>query len=81
MNIQLIGTKCSNGMKLLKNINRAREEYNNIDNIEILDDTMSINKYRIKNIPGLLINGKIVSEGKVLTVREITRLMYQALEN
>lgn len=32
-------------------------------------------KYPITNFPGLIINGKIISEGKVLTTREIKKIL------
>ena len=38
-------------------------------------DSSSKNKYGIKNIPGLVVNGQVVSEGKVLSIREIKRIL------
>lgn len=77
MEIKIIGSNCSNGMKLYKMATRAVEELNQNDNIHIekLDDRKSINKYGIKDIPGLVINNKLVSQGKVLSQREISRLL------
>ena len=42
--------------------------------VDKLDDS-SKNKYGIKHVPGLVVNGQIVSQGKVLSVREIKRLL------
>jgi len=81
MNIKIIGSKCSNGMKLRKMVNKALEETNEAQTIEVLDDIKSINKYQISNIPGLVINGKVVSQGKVLSVREICKIMKEGYEN
>lgn len=73
MNIKIIGSNCSNGIKLKKMLLKA---INNIDNdvkVELKDDQESLKKYNIKNIPGLVINGKKYSEGKVLSDREIVK--------
>lgn len=51
-------------------VERAIEQYDG--SVEIsLEDKNKI----IKNVPGLIINNNIVSEGKVLSVREITRFI------
>ncbi len=73
MVIKIIGSNCSNGMKLKKMVNKFADDSDNVD-IKILDSEKDIVNYHIKNIPGLLINDQLVSEGKVLTVREISRL-------
>ena len=43
--------------------------------IELLEGDEYLNKYNIKNIPGLIINEKKVCEGKVLNDREILRMI------
>lgn len=56
-------------------VNRAIEEVE-IDNINVEEvNSSNQKKYGIANIPGLVINGKKISEGKVLTVREIKKLL------
>lgn len=62
-------------MQLYKMASRAVEELEENIEVEKLDDKNSINKYGVKNIPGLIINNRLVSEGKVLTSREITKLL------
>ncbi len=72
MEIKIIGTDCSNGMKLLKMVTKA------IDELERRVDIKRLNrdkKYGITNYPALIINNNVVSEGKVLTVREIKKLL------
>ena len=73
MKIQVIGENSSNRTKLLKNINKVTKEKTLSDNIivEILDDKKSMEKYNNVCKPVLLINDKIVSNGKILTEREI----------
>lgn len=72
MNIKIVGFNCSNGIKLKKNISKISEC--KID-LELLEGKEYLDKYDIKNIPGLIINEKKVSEGKVLNDREILRMI------
>lgn len=73
MNIKIIGSNCSNGMKLKKMLLKAISNIDKNIKIELKDDQESLNKYNIKNIPGLVINGKKYAEGKVLSDREIIK--------
>ena len=75
MEIKIIGSNCKNGMQLYKMATRAVENSRNEVNIQKLDDKTSINKYGVKNIPGLVINEKLISQGKVLTDREIGKMI------
>lgn len=43
--------------------------------ISITEINKNDKKYPITNFPGLIINGKIISEGKVLTSREIKKIL------
>lgn len=73
MNIKIVGYNCSNGIKLKKNISKLDNECD--FDLELLEGDEYLNKYNIKNIPGLIINEKLVSEGKVLNDREILRMI------
>lgn len=73
MNIKIVGFNCSNGIKLKKNISKLNNECD-ID-LELLEGDEYLKKYNIKNIPGLIINEKVVSEGKVLNNKEILRMI------
>ena len=54
-------------------VNRATEE---IDmEVKVTEIGEKNKKYGIKKFPALIINNDIVSEGKVLTVREIKKLL------
>lgn len=73
MNIKIIGSNCSNGIKLKKLLLKVVNNYDGDVEIELKDDQESMRKYNIKNIPGLVINGKKFSEGKVPSDREILK--------
>ncbi len=73
----MIGSNCSNGMKLKKELRRAIQD-NEMDIVFTEDnDDLVKKKYRIQNIPALVINDDVVSQGKVLTEREISKLIAQ----
>lgn len=77
MNIKIIGSNCSNGIKLKKEIKKAINE-KDLTNVQVeeLNDHDSLRQYKIKNMPGLVIDEKVVSQGRVLGYREILRLVY-----
>lgn len=75
LTIKIIGANCKNGMQLYKMATRAIEEVNSEIQIEKLDDKKAIQRYNVQNIPGLVINEKLVSQGKVLSQREISKLI------
>ena len=71
MKINIIGENSSNRMKLLKNLNKiTKNEDINVE-INVIDDKETLSKYKDKNKPILMINEKIISNGKILTDREI----------
>ena len=73
--IKIIGSNCSNGMRLKKIINRVSKE-NKVDVvINELNNTSSKKKYNINMIPAVVIDDKIISQGKVLSDKEIKRLI------
>lgn len=69
MEIKVIGTNSSNRLKLVKNIKKATD---NKINIQLLEKD---NKYNITNTPALIINDKLISQGKVLNEREIKKFI------
>lgn len=72
MVIKIIGSNCSNGIKLKKNLLKVVNEYKGNVEIELCDD---LKKYNIKNVPGLVINNKKCLEGKVPSTRELLKLI------
>lgn len=83
MNIKIIGSNCSNGIKLRKNLLKALNSYEDKVQIELKDDKDTQNKYNIKNIPGLVINGNICTQGCVPSEKEIMKYIkkYTKLES
>ena len=75
MNIKIVWSNCSNGIKLKKLLLKVANNYDGDVEIELKDDQESMRKYNVKNIPGLVINGKKYSEGKVPNDREILKFI------
>lgn len=75
MKIKIIGSNCSNGIKLRKALLKAVNNYDEAVEIELKDDQESMKKYNIKNIPALIINNQKCVEGKVPSDREILKFI------
>lgn len=75
MEIKIVGSNCKNGMQLCKMASRAIEEVDGNIALQKVDDKKSIQKYGVNNIPGLVIDEKLVCQGKVLTQREISKML------
>ena len=77
--IKLIGSNCSNGMKLKRELKRALEKEEVDVRLTELNNEKEKSKYNIQNTPALIMNDAIVSQGKVLSEREISKLITQNL--
>jgi len=76
VDIKLVGANSKNGLKMKKVIERTMDNNSDIDiHLVLLDDEKSKNKYNVKNFPGLVINDILVSQGKVLTERELKKVL------
>lgn len=71
MEIKIVGKNCSNRNKLFKNLGKSLENVKTKVEIELLEDKKYEDKYSVSNTPALVINDKVVSQGKVLNEREI----------
>jgi hypothetical protein len=71
--VKIIGTNCSNGIKLKKMLNRATEEIE--EEVKITEIKEKDKSLGIQDFPALVINDNVVSEGRVLTTREIKKLI------
>lgn len=71
MEIKIIGSNSSNRTKLLKNLGKAIEQLKGHYGTSILEDKKYLEKYGISNTPGFVIDNKVISQGKVLTDKEI----------
>lgn len=75
MIIKILGVGCSKCEKLERNLNTALKDLNMDANIEIVGELKEIVGYGVMTTPTLVINDKIVSTGKVLSVKEIKKYL------
>ena len=74
IHVIVVGYQNKNGMRLLKNMEKAIQNIETKINLKAIYDDNSDN-YGIKNVPGLIIDGEIVCQGKVLSERELHRII------
>lgn len=75
MDIKVLGTNCANCNNLEKAVRKAVSELGIQAEVIKEDDIVKILEYKILRTPGLVINGKVVSSGKVLSVEEIKQMI------
>lgn len=73
MNLKLIGSDCSNGIKILKNIKKVERELN--CSLKINEVSSKNNKNKHLMVPTLMLNNEIISQGRVITLRELKNLI------
>jgi small redox-active disulfide protein 2 len=75
MEIKILGTGCPKCQALERNTRDAVSELGITVNIEKVTDLMSIMKYDILMTPGLVVDGNVVSSGKLLTKEDIKKIL------
>ena len=72
MKIEVLGTGCKRCDQLYENTLAAASEFDNID-VTKVGDVNYFTKVGVFMTPGLVIDGEVVSTGKVLTANEIKK--------
>jgi small redox-active disulfide protein 2 len=75
MEIKILGTGCQKCKTLEKVTRDAVSEMGIEADIIKEEDIVKIMGYGIMNTPGLVINGKVVSSGRVLSSKEIKEII------
>jgi small redox-active disulfide protein 2 len=75
MKIEILGTGCSKCKALEEAAKQAVAQSGKFAQIEKVEDIMKIMEYGVMSTPGLVIDGKVVSTGKLLSVQEIVDLI------
>ncbi|MPM73484.1 hypothetical protein SDC9_120464 [bioreactor metagenome] len=75
MEIKILGIGCKNCVNLAKNTEEALKELGMEATITKVTDMKDIAKYGIMRTPGLVIDEKVVSYGKVASAEEIAELL------
>jgi small redox-active disulfide protein 2 len=75
MEIKVLGTGCPKCKKLEQTAKEAIQELGVDAQITKEEDIIKIMSYGVMRTPGLVINGKVVASGKLLSVNEIKNLL------
>ena len=75
MEIKILGTGCAGCKSLYETTLKAVEELNIEANVSKVEDMMQIIGYNVLSLPGLVIDEKVVSAGKKLSLVEIKELL------
>ena len=79
MEIKVLGPGCQRCHELDKRTREVVKELGIDANVEYVQDINKVIEYSILFTPGLVINDKLVSSGKVLNKKEIEKLISSAL--
>ena len=79
LTIKVLGPGCANCVNLASLAQRAVNNLSIEARIEKVTDFTEIKKYRILATPGLVINEKVVSAGRIPSEAEITTFLTTAL--
>ena len=73
--IQILGTGCTKCRKLAENATEAAENLGIEYQLEKVTDINEITAFGIMSTPGLAVDGKVVSAGKLLKPEQIAKLL------
>ena len=75
MVIKVLGMGCAKCTKLEENVKTAVSEMGVDAQVEKVDDITKIMGYGVMSTPGLVVDEKVVSKGKLLSVEEIKKII------
>jgi len=75
MDIRILGASCARCRQLLANVERAVRELGIAAAVTKVDDIDEIIKYGVLTIPALVVDGKVLSAGRVLSAEGVKRLL------
>ncbi|MCX6168156.1 MAG: thioredoxin family protein [Ignavibacteriales bacterium] len=79
LNIKVLGSGCANCINLEKLCKEVISENNIAAEVEKVTDYKDIMSYGIMSTPGLVINGKVVHNGKLPTKSTLAHLLINEL--
>ncbi|MCX8173969.1 MAG: thioredoxin family protein [Thermoplasmata archaeon] len=75
MKIEVLGGGCARCRRLKENVKKALDELGIVAEVEEVKDVERISDYGVMMTPALVIDGEVVSEGKVPGVTEIRAVL------
>ena len=79
MDIKVLGPGCHKCHELDKRTREVVKELGLDVSVEYVQDVIKLVKYSILFPPGLIINGKLISSGKLLSKEEIKNIIVSAM--
>ena len=76
--IKIIGSNCPTGRRLIKQIKNVCHVYHKTIDILELNNHKDKLEYHVNLVPAIVLNDKIISQGKVLSNQELKRLIFNA---
>ena len=73
--IKVLGTGCSKCTTLYDNVKSAVAELGIDATVDKEQDIMKIMEYNVMSIPALVVDGSVLSTGKVLTIEDVKKLL------
>jgi small redox-active disulfide protein 2 len=78
LNVKILGSGCANCQRLERNVRHLMAAHNLDVEIEKVTDYAEIMKWPILSTPGLVINGRLVSAGKIPNDQQLLEWLNQA---
>ena len=75
MVIKVLGSGCASCKALFATVQQAVMELGIEATVIKEEDLMKIMEYNVMSLPALVVNGKVVSKGKKLSVDEVKKLL------
>lgn len=75
MKLEVLGTGCAKCTTLEAVAKEAVAKFGGFHEVKKVDDIMEIMNYGVMSTPALVIDGKVVSSGKVLSVDDVLEYM------
>ncbi|WP_448974025.1 thioredoxin family protein [Mesobacillus sp. LC4] len=75
MNIKILGTGCRKCQELEKNTREAVKDLQLEAEVEKVEEIKEIMKYKVMSTPALVIDGNVVSAGKLLTINDLKKML------
>ena len=75
MKIEILGTGCAKCNALEEATKQAIAKIGGFHTVDKVEDVMKIMEYGVMNTPGLVVDGEVLSTGKLLSVDDIVILL------
>ncbi len=75
MKIEVLGTGCAKCKALEEVTKQAVTKIGGFHSVVKVEDIMEIMNYQVVNTPALVVDGKVKSTGKLLSVEEVIKLL------